>query len=84
MELKSSESIGNTFTQFIDDVGIPSRLVVMVLDPAQSGKHTLMQQTAQCHSVHVYFMEKGHSEQSHTAEGEIGQVKCRWKHRMTS
>ena len=74
MEKKTGEGIGKSLADFANDVGIPDQLL-MDLDPTQSGKHTALQAEAQRLQIKVMYFEKGCSEQNHTAEGEIGQVK---------
>ena len=59
---KTGARVGQTLTDFADDVGIPDTLV-MDLAPEQAGKHTEMQTEARRLRVRIRYTEKGRSEQ---------------------
>jgi hypothetical protein len=64
------------------DVGIPEYLRTD-LAPELSGKHTQWMKTIRQLGIKLSWSEKGRKNQNHRAEGEIGQLKARWKRRMT-
>ena len=83
MTAKTGVTIGRTLTEFTEDVGIPDTLV-MDLDAAQVGKFTDMQAEIRRLRIKVKYIERGRPSQNHAAEREIGQLKRRWRNRLTS
>jgi hypothetical protein len=82
LESKESSNIANALSEFVDDVGIPDKLICDFATE-QTGKHTDVMRLVR--RLHITLMpaEKGRgTTQNHRAETEIREVKTKWKTRM--
>jgi hypothetical protein len=82
MNSKVSENIANALRDFIDDVGVPNK-IVCDLATEQVGVHTPVMEVVRRFHIRTHFAEKGRSKQNHQAKAEIRELKQRWKIRMT-
>jgi hypothetical protein len=68
--------------QFSDDVGIPDQLRAD-LATELTGRNTEFQRQTRLLKIRLSFSEKGRSNQNFAAEREIGELKKRWRRKMT-
>jgi len=79
--MESRAASGRSLGDFIDDVGVPEKLVT---DGASefTGKNTEFVKTARRNGTLLHTTEQGRKNQNHAAEREIGILANRWKLRM--
>jgi hypothetical protein len=82
LESKESSNIASALGEFVDDVGIPDKLICD-LATEQTGKHTEVMRMIRRLHINLMPAEKGRgTTQNHRAETEIREVKTKWKTRM--
>ena len=82
MESKASSNIASALGEFVDDVGIPDKLICDFATE-QTGKHTDVMRMIRRLHINLMPAEKGRgTTQNHRAETEIREVKTKWKTRM--
>ena len=81
--MHSKKEAGNSLRMFIQDVGIPDTLMAD-LAGEQTGDDTEFIKQAKRNDISLHWTEKGHKNQNHKAEREIGILKARWKARMSA
>ena len=74
-------SIGQTLTDFSDDVGIPDKLTCD-LHASQAGTKTKFMEEVRRLKINLYNIEKGRHNQNAVIDTEIRELKRRWKTRM--
>ena len=72
--MKPRGQAGSKLCDFIDDIGIPDRLIA---DQAgeQYGSNTVFQDAVRRNRIQMKWLEKGRHTQSHTADREIGNIR---------
>jgi len=78
----SKKDVGQTLTDFTDDVGIPDNLIH---DGAteMTGRNTKFQREVCRIKIMTKVTESGRHNQNHRAEGDINELKKRWRRRMS-
>ena len=79
--MTSNSQIGQTLTDFSDDVGIPDTLYTDAAIEAV-GPHTDFSREVNRLKIRLRRTEPGRSNQNFAAEREIGELKKRWRNRM--
>lgn len=74
---------GDALRELYSDVGIPEHLVAD-LAGEHTGANTEFAKQVRRLDIRMHYTEQGRKNQNHRAEREIGILKSRWKHRMTS
>ncbi len=79
---KSGPKVAKSLIEFTNDVGIPDELIT---DGATefTGKHTEFVKQCRRMRSRTRWTKSGRKNQNYAAEGEIGILSRRWRHRMT-
>ena len=79
----SKKVVGQALSDFTDDVGIPDKLIH---DGAaeMTGRNTDFQRDVRRLKIMTQVTEQGCHNQNHRAEGDINELKNRWRRRMAS
>ena len=75
---KTADSVGETLLDLLNNVGLPKEMVTDLV-PEMVGPHTSFWKELRRRGVPLQNSEKNRHEQNARVEGEIAQVKRRWK-----